>query len=215
MLDAVHISDLHLGSPTCQVKELEDFLDHLKPTRRLILGGDILQGTEYRLAKRHWRILSTLRRLSDQTELIWVHGNHDHDAESVAHIVGAKWYREFIYRSGEKTVLTIHGDAFDDFIKAWPLVTWMADVFYQTVQKLSLRLAVRIKRRSKLYLRCANQVRTMAIAYCRMLNADLVVCGHSHHAEQDDIYFNTGCWTDHQAHALEVKDGMCVLTEVI
>lgn len=69
MFDAILLSDLHLGAESCQVQHLQDFIDTLPPTHRLILNGDILEHTEFRLTKQHWRVLSQFRKLADQLEL--------------------------------------------------------------------------------------------------------------------------------------------------
>ena len=102
MLDAVLLSDLHLCADSCQVEQLQEFIEILPSTRRLILNGDVLENTEFRLTKLHWRVLSQLRKLADQLELVWVRGNHDYDAESVAHLIGADfgWCEGWEYRIG-------------------------------------------------------------------------------------------------------------------
>src|SRR5262245_29455796 len=108
VFDAVFLSDLHLGSESCQVHELQEFIEVLPPTRRLILNGDVLEHTECRLTKQHWRVLSQLRKLADQLELVWVRGNHDCDAESVAHLIGAEFVSEYTFQSGNREVLCVH-----------------------------------------------------------------------------------------------------------
>lgn len=220
MFDAVLLSDLHLGSEACQVQQLQDFLDALPPTRRLILNGDVLENTEYRLTKQHWRVLSHLRKLADQLELVWVRGNHDYDAESVAHLIGANFVPEYAFQSGDRDVLCVHGDAWDRFLTDHPVLTLFADWFYLRMQRWSRRMANRAKRSSKTFLRCVDRVRTEAIAYGKAKRADVVICGHTHFAEAPEessparcLYYNAGCWTDHHCHFLTVEDGMFQLTE--
>jgi UDP-2,3-diacylglucosamine pyrophosphatase LpxH len=215
VLDAVLLSDLHLGSESCQVQAVQSFLDTLPPTRRLVLNGDVLENTEYRLTKHHWKVLSRLRKLSDQLELVWVSGNHDFDAESVAHLLGAAFVPEYQFESGGRRVLCVHGDAWDRFMTDHPFLSSVADWFYLRIQRMSRRLAVRAKRTSKTFLRCAERVRLEATQYARAKPADVVVCGHTHLAEAaamsppgSPAYFNTGCWTDHHCHYLTVQDGL-------
>src|SRR5262249_30809519 len=141
VLDAVLLSDLHLGSESCQVRAVQTFLEVLPPTARLVLNGDVLENTEYRLTKQHWRVLSPLRKLSDQLELVWVRGNHDFDAESVAHLIGAAFVPEYLLESGGKRVLCVHGDAWDRFLTDHPIITSIADWFYLRIQRMSRRLA--------------------------------------------------------------------------
>ena len=222
MYDAVLLSDLHLGAESCQVEPLQEFINCLPATARLILNGDVLENTEYRLTKQHWRVLSQLRKLADQLELIWVRGNHDDDAESVAHLIGARFVSEYEFETGGRRVLCVHGDAWDRFLTDHPIITNIADWFYLRMQRWSRRLANRAKRSSKTFLRCVDRVRTHAIEYGKVKRADIVICGHTHFAEtpQDPAaapcaYYNTGCWTDHQCHFLTVQAGYLELVEAM
>ena len=221
MLDAIMISDLHLGSSSCQVKAVAEFLETVPATKRLILNGDVLENTEYRLTKQHWRVLSRLRKLSDDLELVWVRGNHDFDAESVAHLIGAEFVPEYVFESGSKQILCVHGDSWDRFLTDHPIITTVVDWFYLYMQRMSRRLATRAKRSSKTFLRCVERIRDEATEYAKARQADIVICGHTHQAEatpQFDpsipFYFNTGCWTDHHCHYLTVRDGEVRLEEV-
>jgi UDP-2,3-diacylglucosamine pyrophosphatase LpxH len=221
MLDAILISDLHLGTEGCQVRAILDFLDALPPTARLVLNGDMLQDTESRLTKQHWRVLSRLRKLSDQLELVWVRGNHDYDAESVAHLVGANFVEQYEFESGGRHLLCVHGDAWDRFITDHPIITLIADWFYLWMQRMSRRLATRAKRSSKTFLRCVERVKSQAVEYGKARGADVVICGHTHHAEEcrsltpdAPWYYNSGSWADHHCQYLAVKDGVVRLGEV-
>jgi UDP-2,3-diacylglucosamine pyrophosphatase LpxH len=214
VIDAVLVSDLHLGSEGCQVLALQRFLEDIPSTPRLVLNGDVLENTEYRLTKQHWRVLSQLRKLSDQLELVWVRGNHDEGAEAVAHLIGAAFLPEYEFDSGGKRFLCVHGDIWDRWLTAHPILTIMADWFYLRLQRMSRRLAFRAKRRSKTFLRCAERVRAEAIEYGKVKEADAIICGHTHHMEPPPdpssrpLYYNTGCWTDHHRPYLVVEDGV-------
>jgi len=219
MLDAVLLSDLHLGAESCQVQNLQEFMETLPATRRLVLIGDVLDDTEFRLTKQHWRVLSQLRKLADQLELVWVRGNHDYDAESVAHLIGAAFVPEYVFNSGNREVLCVHGDAWDRFLTDHPIITTVADWFYLHMQRWSRRLANRAKRSSKTFLRCVDRVRAEAIEYGKAKHADVIICGHTHFAEAPEegvsascAYYNTGCWTDHHCHYLTVDDGYLQLS---
>lgn len=208
MHDAIHISDLHLGSDLCHVVALEHFLGHLPPTRRLILGGDVLEATDHRLRRKHWHVLSLLRKLSDDVEVIWIRGNHDHDAEAVAHLIGAAWYKEcYAYTSGEKMILCTHGDQWDEFIRQRPILTWLADRTYLLAQKIAPDFAHYLKHSSKTYLRCTEKVKAKALRWGHGHGADMVVCGHTHAPELLGEYANTGSWTDHRLTFLTMTDG--------
>lgn len=207
VLDAVVISDLHLGSDVCRARRLERFLHEMPPTRRLVLNGDVLDSTSARLTRHHWSVLSFLRKLSDRLELTWLAGNHDHDAAAVAHLIGATFKKEHGFVTGGRFVLCAHGDLFDEFLLRRPWVTGVASVAYELLQKMSLAWAERLKRRSKVFADCCQQVKQRALAHARKRKADWVLCGHTHHAEREDGYANSGCWTEGNCHWLSVCHG--------
>ena len=77
MLDAIVISDTHLGSDNCQARQLTHFLESIHAgavlTRKLILNGDVFDSIDFRrLKKNHWKVLSLLRKLSDRIEILWI-----------------------------------------------------------------------------------------------------------------------------------------------
>ena len=219
MNDAVIISDLHLGSAACRVKAIEELLDNLPPTKRLVLNGDVLENTEHRLNKHHWKVLSKLRKLSDDVTIIWVQGNHDADADAIAHLIGAHFCEEFVFTSGSKSILVVHGDRWDKFISKHPFLTALADWFYNRLQGFSRSFAAKAKRNSKGFQRLAGRVMAGAVSYAKSLGCSTVICGHTHcYVDHDQVsgcgYINTGCWTDDVAHYLEVKHGETILMEV-
>lgn len=220
--DAVIISDLHLGSGVCQAKALVDFLEgihhrHVR-TQRLILNGDVFDSIDFRrLKKSHWKVLSLLRKLSDEIEVVWVCGNHDGTADIVSHLLGLEVVDEIVVPSGEKKVLFLHGHQFDQFIDRYPTATRLADGLYRLIQRIdrSHRFAKMAKRRSKTFLRSTEKIRTGAVNRAKELGADVVCCGHTHLpvAFPDDPlpYFNSGCWTETPCHYLTLADGVVTL----
>jgi UDP-2,3-diacylglucosamine pyrophosphatase LpxH len=225
MYDGLVLSDLHLGATSSQVRHIQKFLENIPATRRLVLNGDVLQNTEQRLTKHHWKVLSQLRKLSDQLELVWVIGNHDEDADAIAHLIGAAFVPRYGFASGDKSVLCVHGHTWDNFLTDHPVLTAAADWIYFALQKMNRKLAVTAKRSSKTFLRCVDKVRAKALEYGRQHRWDIIVCGHTHQAEvaaregdedqpRAPIYFNTGCWTDYLCHYWTVQDGITELHEV-
>jgi UDP-2,3-diacylglucosamine pyrophosphatase LpxH len=217
--DAVVISDLHLGSGVCQAKALVQFLESVHHrrvrTQRLILNGDVFDSIDFRrLKKSHWKVLSLLRKLSDEIEVVWVCGNHDGSAEIVSHLLGLEVVDEILVPSGDKQVLFLHGHQFDQFIDRYPLATRFADNLYRLIQKIDRthRFAKMAKRRSKTFLRSTEKIRTGAIGRAKELGADVVCCGHTHLAvafPDDPLpYFNSGCWTETPSHYLTLTDGV-------
>ncbi|MFO0849128.1 MAG: UDP-2,3-diacylglucosamine diphosphatase [Gemmataceae bacterium] len=218
MYDALVISDLHLGSDTCQAGELVRFLEAVRhgelPTRRLILNGDVFDSFDFRrLRKPHWKVLSLLRKLSDQVEIVWINGNHDGPSEVVCHLLGVTVRDEIIVPSGGRSVLFLHGHRFDEFLERYPLTTHVADWVYRFLQwaDKSHTIARTAKHNSKTFLRCARKVQDRAVEYAGRRGCDAVCCGHTHHPEAVTAgpvhYFNSGCWTERPCHYLAVRDG--------
>lgn len=218
MYDAIVISDIHLGSDNCQARELVQLLDSIRrgsmPTRRLILNGDVFDSIDFRrLNKRHWKVLSELRKLSDEVEITWINGNHDGPAEIVSHLLGVNCSDEIAVESGGRTILFLHGHRFDEFISRYPLITWIADRVYNFLQRIdkSHSFAKFAKRRSKTFLRCAAKIERDAVRYAARKGYDAVCCGHTHHAAANRDgpvhYFNSGCWTEKPCTWLTVRNG--------
>jgi UDP-2,3-diacylglucosamine pyrophosphatase LpxH len=218
MLDAIVISDLHLGSDNCQARELTHFLESIRHgetrTRRLILNGDVFDSIDFRrLNKHHWRVLSLLRKLSDTIEITWINGNHDGPAEIVSHLLGVEVQDEVIFISGSKRILLLHGHRFDEFIDNHPILTAIADGIYRLLQRIdkSHEFAKFAKKRSKTFLRCTQKIESDSIEYARKLGCDIVCCGHTHHPIVNDSgpihYYNSGCWTEKPCHYLVIDNG--------
>ena len=218
MYDAVVISDIHLGSDNCQAKNLVHFLESVRRgpmvVRKLILNGDVFDSIDFRrLKKHHWKILSELRKLSDEIEVVWINGNHDGPAEVVSHLLGVECADEIVVESGGRRILVLHGHRFDEFIARYPFITWVADRVYNLLQRLdkSHDFAKWAKRKSKTFLRCAEKIEADAIRYAAKLGCDAVCCGHAHlpvaNTSGPVHYFNSGCWTEKPCHYLTVRDG--------
>ena len=218
MYDAVVISDIHLGSDNCQAKYLVHFLSEVRRgtmrARQLILNGDVFDSIDFRrLKKHHWGILSELRKLSDEMDVVWINGNHDGPAEIVSHLLGVRCADEFVVESGGRRILMLHGHRFDEFISRYPLLTRMADRLYQLLQKIdkSHYFAKQAKKRSKTFLRCAQKIEVDAVKYAQRKGCDAVCCGHTHlpaaNVDGPVHYFNSGCWTEKPCHYLTVNNG--------
>jgi len=212
-MDAIIISDIHIGADNCQAKSLVEFLEKIQNkeigTKKLILNGDVFENFDARLHKRHWKILSTIRKISDLLEVIWIRGNHDGPADHIAHLIGAFYVDEYIFESGGKRVLCFHGDIYDNFLSDHPILTRISDFFYWLLQKIdkSFYLAKFAKHNSKTFLRCTERIKKLARKHKEKLNCDLVCCGHTHLAEVDRDYYNSGTWTESEPTYLVVDKG--------
>lgn len=225
-LDAIIISDLHLGSDNCQAKSILTLLERLLAgaegdtgaqaihARKLIINGDVFDSIDFRrLKKNHWRVLSEIRHLSDKIEVIWIAGNHDGPAEIISHLLGVTVVEEYILQTGSKKVLCIHGDMFDEFIDEHPIITKLADFGYAILQKLdrSHYIARLAKKRSKTFLHCLQKIENGSRKRAREKGCQMATCGHTHFAtvkEEGDVwYYNSGCWTETPCHYITVNNG--------
>ena len=221
VLDAVIISDIHLGADNCQAKACVDFLqnllDNTPRTQRLIINGDVFDSIDFRrLKKTHWKVLSQIRHLSDKIETVWIAGNHDGSADIISHLLGVEVVEQYILESGPRKLLIVHGHQFDRFIEEHPVLTAVADAAYWVLQKIDRshyvsRLA---KRKSKVFVRCIERIRSGARNLAARQACDGVICGHTHHAESLDAapdqpvaYYNSGCWTENPSTYLTVAEG--------
>lgn len=226
MLDAVILSDLHLGSDNCQAKSICEMLERIDrdeiATRQLILNGDVFDSMDFRRLKRsHWKVLSLIRKLSDRLEIIWLCGNHDGSAEIISHLLGVEVRDDYILESGKERILILHGHVFDAFLDNHPILTWFADSIYWLLQLVdrSHYIAKIAKKGSKTFMRCAKKIEDRSIAMAKRLNCTMATCGHTHvaaaHTEQPIPYFNSGCWTELPCHYLTVKDGVVKLHKYV
>lgn len=218
VFDTLIISDLHLGS---ELSRASDAVRMLKRSRfrRLILLGDIFSDLNFhRLKKEHWRFLSYIRKLSNPkrgVEVVWVEGNHDRGlATMMAHLVGVRVYQEYFWRSQGQLCLAIHGHQFDRFVSRNAFLSKAATVFHLNVQKLDLKNKLFSRMLDKLstrWLRLTEEVAQGALHHAKLKGAELVFCGHTHHAlalqDSDVRYFNTGCWTHGRPTYITVLDG--------
>jgi UDP-2,3-diacylglucosamine pyrophosphatase LpxH len=218
MLDAVILSDLHLGSDNCQAKNvchlLEQIVDGELLTARLILNGDVFDSIDFRrLTKSHWKVLSYVRKLSDHVETIWLCGNHDGSAEIVSHLLGVSVMDDYVLESGLEKILILHGHVFDEFIDNYPLLTWLADCGYAFLQWIDRTHSVAkfAKHNSKTFLRCAKKIEEGAVALARRKGCSSVCCGHTHvpaaKTDQAIAYYNSGSWTELPCTYLTVDAG--------
>ncbi len=218
MTEAIIISDIHLGSDICQSKKILNFLIDIEKenaTKKLIINGDLFDSWDFRkLNKNHWKILSQIRKISKNIETIWISGNHDGPAEMVSHLLGVDFINEYCFAVGNKKILVLHGDIFDNFISKYPKLTKLADNCYRFLQKIDnsfywSRLA---KRSSKTFLRCSEQICCQAKNYARSKNYNVIICSHTHFATQNldnDIeYYNTGCWTEKICNFISIDENI-------
>lgn len=220
------ISDLHLGSNVCKTDSILEFLYYLD-TEKLILNGDVFDNMDFRrLKKQHWKILKKLRQIAKNTNVIWISGNHDYEAEPISHLIGSSFYFEYIIDDYiDKSILVTHGDRFDKIITKRPILTKLADNIYRLVQLFDKRMdnnyyySGMIKRHSKTLTRCTDNTKNRTIDHASKNGYNCIVIGHLHKNEHlTDTnsgveYVNCGCWTDSICSYVTINQGRIELKE--
>jgi UDP-2,3-diacylglucosamine pyrophosphatase LpxH len=216
MLDAVIVSDLHLGAANSRCCEFKRLLRRLiRQTKRIVFNGDLVDHWNLpRWPREHRQTLDSLRRLSERVEFVWIAGNHEESSAKAKAVLDLPFVDEYRFVSAGIPVLCQHGHQYDEFIRAHPVLTWMGDFFYGLAQAIDSthRLARCLKRRSKILLATAEAVTAGAVREARRGRCGLVATGHTHLAgvsEMEDgiCYANTGCWTEKPASYLTVEGG--------
>lgn len=237
---SVFISDLHLGSKHCNATELLEFLSKVQ-TEKLYLVGDILD--IWRLKKKwywpkaHNQVLRKILKISENTEVVYVTGNHDEMFRSFPDIkIGRISVEHRCVHVGldGKRYLVVHGDLFDNLMrtKTGRMIMHLGDLAYDSLIYINkivnatrrlLRvqpwsLAKYLKRKAKLAANYIGDFQKEMALYCKKKGYDGIICGHIHHAEitsyDDVVYMNDGDWCESCTALVETYDGKWKIIKV-
>lgn len=208
-MNAIIVSDIHLGNRYCAVERFVALLDGVGQGTELILNGDVVDFWHRTLEDEHRQALRRLRDLSLRTRVVWVYGNHD-DGYALEDRGNIEFVRS--YALGSRLHIS-HGYDFDNVM---PYNRCFIHLF-RLLHAVRLRLGaepVHVAHYAKRWLRLYNvlrrHVRLNAVEYARENGFESITCGHTHYAEDlvvDGIrYINTGAWTERPLYALRVND---------
>ena len=231
-VDAIIISDVHLGTYGCQAGELLQYLKSVDP-KQLILNGDIIDVWQF--SKRYWPpshmliIKHITSLMSKGTEVIYIPGNHD---ELLRKFTG---FRLGNFRIENKVVLRMngtrtwifHGDVFDVTMKNSRWLAKLGAIGYDSLILLNtfvnfcsrklgrgkISLSKRIKDNVKSALKFIDDFEMTASEIAIDNEYDYVACGHIHKPQMREIankkgkvtYINSGDWIENLT-ALEYAD---------
>jgi len=216
-MNAIIVSDLHIGSQYLQSRILEDFLAALPEDHELILNGDIIDQPYSKMKKSDQRILDRIEQISLGQNVVWIQGNHDNGYTPTG-LGKVKVTRS--YSIGNRLLIT-HGDDFDEimprnraFIKAFKL---MHNLRVKLGAK-PVHVAEYAKKWKSFYSVLRKNVALNAVS-CAVENGfEAVTCGHTHYPEDmvvDGIrYVNTGAWTELPVHYLRISPDDIALSRV-
>ena len=206
-MNAVIVSDLHIGSRYFICQEFERFLGNVPKDCELILNGDIIDNHYAQLKPSHQRIMDIIEQLSYRQKVVWVQGNHDNGY--IPNGFGKVHFKRLY--SIEDSLLIAHGDDFDGimprnrtFIKA-----------FKMMHNLRVRLGAKpvhvakyAKKWTPFYKVLRNNVMMNAVNCAAENGYESVICGHTHYPEDRVFkgirYINTGAWTELPAFYLLV-----------
>jgi UDP-2,3-diacylglucosamine pyrophosphatase LpxH len=215
---AIIVSDLHLGTKDSKSKEFIDFLS-THPTDLLILNGDIIDGWALnrgsKWKKSHTKVISKLLKLSNDTKIIWVRGNHD---EFIGEFIGFNFgniqiVEDYILNVGGGYYI-FHGDVIDVFITkykwlakigsiGYDMALWLNRWYnrYRAWRKLPYQsISQQIKAGVKQATNYINDFEGAAIKMAHKKSCAGVICGHIHQPANFNIngehYLNSGDWVE-------------------
>lgn len=238
---SLFISDLHLGSPNCQVDALAGFLAQVR-TERLYLVGDVFDlwwMTRYRsrFGRAEQRVVALIdRHARAGAEVIYVPGNHDEPIRGWAGRWLAHWKirRRALHTTADgRQLLVTHGDEFDAQVRLGGLQEQLGEQLHDLIlsgNRLTNQarrwlglpywsLAAFLKRQSSAAEAFIERFRSAVLADARRRGLDGVICGHVHHPEllQRDglVYANDGDWVESLSALTEDHCGRLALVRCV
>jgi UDP-2,3-diacylglucosamine pyrophosphatase LpxH len=228
----IFISDLHLGTRSCQAELVLDFLRH-NEADTYYLVGDIIDGWRLR-GGWYWPqvhndvMQKLLRKVRRGAHMIFIPGNHDEFARQFFGLSfgGIEIRRNAVHvaADGRRYWIT-HGDEFDVVVRHAKWLAFFGDWAYDT----AIFINTHFNRLRRLFgfgywsfsawakLKVKNAVNFIGsferelAAEAKKRGADGVVCGHIHHAAVREIdgvtYVNTGDFVESCTAVVERDDG--------
>jgi UDP-2,3-diacylglucosamine pyrophosphatase LpxH len=229
---ALFISDVHLGTKSCQAERLLEFL-HDHDADKIYLVGDIVDGWQLKSGwywpQPHNDVLQKLlRKARKGARLVYIPGNHDEFLRDYfgTHFGGIEVASDAVHLAADgRRYLVTHGDRFDLVVKhaRWlaPLgdrVHALALATNKTTNWIRRRLGRShwsLSRWAKLKVKTAvnylGEFEQALAAQARRQCCDGVICGHIHYPTIREIagirYVNCGDWIENCTMAAETAEG--------
>ncbi len=227
----VFISDIHLGTRWCKAELLVSFLGTIQ-CDKLFLVGDIIDG--WKLRKRpvwpqsHNRVLGRIMKMSRQTEVLYVTGNHDEFMDEFAgySFGGIAVCRKAGHKTADgRSFLVIHGDEYDVVVTCRRWLAFLGDNAYGAALYLNVltgwvrswlglpywSLSEYLKNKVKDAVKFISDFESTLLEIARESGCHGVICGHIHRPSikclDDVLYCNTGDWVESCSALVEHSDG--------
>jgi UDP-2,3-diacylglucosamine pyrophosphatase LpxH len=216
-MNAIVVSDLHIGSRFFLHNGFESFLRNIPEECELILNGDVIDDPNQKLRSDHQRILKIIDQISRRQRVVWVRGNHDNGyvPNGFKHIHFKTRY------TIENRLLISHGYDFDGIMPRSRMFIQSFEFIHDLMLKLGskpVHVANFAKKFGLLYKVLRDNVMKNAVN-CALENGyETVVCGHTHFPEDRMFkgirYMNTGAWTELPAFYLRMTGSEMTLKKV-
>lgn len=235
---AIFISDVHLGTKSCQVDALLGFLKHTE-SDVIYLVGDIIDG--WRLKKTwYWPqshndvVQKLLRKTRKGTRIVFIPGNHDEFLRDFqeGQLGGIEITDRIVHEGLDgKRYLVLHGDQFDAVVMHARWLAFVGDWAYEIAlvlngninfirRKLGLTywsFSAWAKHSVKKAVNFISAFEETLSSEARRQNTNGVICGHIHHAAIRDMngirYMNCGDWVESSTALVEREDGVFEIIE--
>lgn len=215
-IEALFISDVHLGSKGSNAEQVLNVLKQYQP-EYLFLVGDIIDGwllkRKFRWPQSHTNVIRKIMSYSKNgTKVIYLPGNHDEFAREYLDLNfgNIEIHNEYIWNN---TYIT-HGDLYDGVVK----LKWLGvlgSIGYDFAISIDRRLKkLGYKRSLSKFLKdkvkeAVKFITSFEEELCRQAikhNCKTVMCGHIHHPEDKVIgdvrYLNCGDWIENNSYII-------------
>jgi UDP-2,3-diacylglucosamine pyrophosphatase LpxH len=224
-IEALFISDVHLGSKGSNANEVLSVLKLYQP-EYLFLVGDIIDGwllkRKFRWPQSHTNVLRKILSYSKNgTKVIYIPGNHDEFMRDYLELSfgNIEVHDEYIFKN---TYIT-HGDLYDGVVK----LKWLGilgSIGYDAAisidrrlkswgykRSLSKFLKDKVKEAVKFMTSFEQEIVRQGIKH----GCNTVMCGHIHHPDDKVIdgirYLNCGDWIENNSYIIYNNDEYTVI----
>ena len=226
------LSDVHLGTHDCKIREVNHFLKHTQ-SEKLILNGDIIDGWKLKQGghwpKTHTRFIRlVLKKLEKKdTEVVYLRGNHDDVLAKFLPIAFENLVivEDHVHHGVRGDYFVLHGDVFDTITKNFVFLAYAGDWGYRALMRINrlynawrawrgkdyYSLSKAIKARVKQAVNHVSNFEDHIAELAKSRGCVGVMCGHIHTAADrmigDVHYLNSGDWVESLTALVEHFDG--------
>jgi UDP-2,3-diacylglucosamine pyrophosphatase LpxH len=219
-IEALFISDVHLGSKGSNAEDVLALLKRYEP-ETLFLVGDIIDGwllkRKFRWPQSHTNVIRKILSYSkNNTRVIYIPGNHDEFVREYLEFSfgNIEIHNEYIW----KGTLITHGDLYDGVVS----LKWLGvlgSIGYDTAISIDRvlkswgmkrSLSKFLKNKVKEAVKFITQFEGELARQAKRQGCHTVICGHIHHPEDRDVdgirYLNTGDWIENNSYIIYNKN---------